>query len=103
MSIQQQLSVIQTGTLIPDLNFLTSQNIAPSKAYEVVRDCGEYYLIQVLYPNRENILSFTQIMKRFTEHYKEAAIPAYYCVDNGSISSWFVVFLKKGLVAGDKP
>lgn len=100
MSMQRQLSIIQYGETVPELNFLTSQNIAPKKAYEVVRDCGEYYSIQVLYPNGQNVLGFSHIFRRFMEVYREYAIPAFYCVENGSIASWFVLFLKKDAVAG---
>jgi hypothetical protein len=69
--------------------------IVPSSAYEITYSTDDYYMVVVIYANKEKILGFPRIYREIADIYKDRVIPAFYCVDTGCVTSWFAVFIKK--------
>lgn len=69
--------------------------LIPVAYNEVSHDMGEYIMVVAFYPSKERILGFKSIYDSIQDRYKDRLIPAFYCVENGSGSSWFSIYLRK--------
>lgn len=87
-------SVIQTGTVsMMHHGYLTG--IIPHPCHEIVHELPAYKIVVVLYPGKDKIRGFKSIFDMIKSRYADKLLPAFYCVDNGTCSSWFAVFLRK--------
>lgn len=70
----------------------TFKRILPN---EMWYDNGSYYSVLCIYPKYEKVMDFDDRYEAIKKSFAALLIPVFYLVKHGSVSSYFVLYLRK--------